>query len=131
MKEDINNRAAIEQLIHCFYTKAIQDPLIGHFFIKVVQLDWEAHIPVICDFWETVLLDKIVYKGNPIVKHIDLDRKATLQQVHFERWVELFEETVNELFEGEKAEEAKKRAQLMSQLMFYKVEKSRDAKFIQ
>lgn len=67
-------------------------------------------MPVMYSFWESILLQTHEYKGNPMIKHLHIHRKKPLEVVHFDRWVELFHETVNELYAGEKAEMAKTRA---------------------
>ena len=69
------------------------------------------------DFWETVLLGKIRYKGNPIPVHIALSKKEELKPEHFLRWIWLWETTVRTNFSGEKADEAVKRAKLMGELI--------------
>ncbi|MEM9261800.1 MAG: group III truncated hemoglobin, partial [Bacteroidota bacterium] len=67
MKE-LRSREDIDFLVAAFYDKTLHDPLIGHFFTKVVALDLVAHLPVICDFWESVLFGKATYRGNPMLK---------------------------------------------------------------
>ena len=54
-------------------------------------------------FWETILLGTITYKGNPMIKHIELNKLSPLKQSHFERWLTLWEETINESFTGQKS----------------------------
>ena len=125
MKKDIINRGDIIQLIDAFYMKAKKDAVIGHFFTEVIPIDWDHHMPVIYDFWESVLLDNPVYKGNPMDKHLALDEKSRLENEHFDRWINLFNETVDEHFTGEKAELAKNRASQIRTLMAYKVEQNR------
>ncbi|WP_420578120.1 group III truncated hemoglobin [Ekhidna sp.] len=119
---DITTRKDIELLVDKFYEQVIEDDTIGIFFTEVVKLDWNVHIPIMYDFWETILLDNMVYKGNPMLKHIQLNQKKKLQPQHFERWLELWETTVNNHFEGPKAEEAISRAKQIASLMKYKVE---------
>lgn len=121
---DITKRADIEQLVDTFYEHVIKDDIIGEFFNEVMKLDWKVHIPIMYDFWETILLDHIVYKGNPILKHIQLNQKKALQSKHFERWLELWEKTVQTNFEGPKSEEAISRAKQIAALMKFKVEAS-------
>ncbi len=89
MLKDIQNRSDIEFLIDEFYKQVIHDDLIGHFFTKVIQLDWAKHIPIMYDFWETILLGNMKYKGNPMVKHLELSKKEALKPKHFERWLAL------------------------------------------
>lgn len=118
---DIQNRRDIEFLIDAFYTKAVTDDVIGFFFTKVVVLQWEVHIPIMCDFWESVLFGQAKYKGNPMLKHIELSRKHALQSEHFMRWLELWETTVKENFSGEKAIEAISKAKQIGDLMQFKI----------
>ena len=61
-KRDIENRADLENMLGVFYKKVFKDDLISYFFIEVVPLNLETHIPVIADFWESVLLDGILYQ---------------------------------------------------------------------
>jgi|TARA_B110000261_G_C13059187_1_gene347448 hemoglobin len=43
-------------------------------------------IPIIYDFWETTLLGVTKYKGNPMLKHIELNTMEELNAEYFERW---------------------------------------------
>lgn len=118
---DIVSRADIDVLIHSFYEKAMTDELIGHFFTEVVSLDLKAHLPHIADFWETTLLHNPTYKGNPIPPHQAMHKKSPLKKEHFDRWVSLFSETVQELFQGPKATMAVQRAQSIATVMQIKI----------
>ncbi len=131
LKQEIKQRKDISKLVHSFYAKAIHDQTIGMFFTNVINLDMEQHLPTIIDFWESVLLGTGSYKGNPIKKHLRISEINPLQAKHFKQWIALWNETVDELFTGEKAEEAKKKATLMSELMQYKIAQSTDPNFIQ
>jgi hemoglobin len=115
--KDIENVNDIEFLVDEFYQKVIVDELLGRFFTIVVNFEWEVHIPIMVSFWETVLLGKASYKGNPISKHIELNKLSKLESVHFERWLELWRVTVNENFIGEKAVEAIAKAETIAKLM--------------
>ena len=108
-----------------------QDPTIGYIFNDVVQLSWEVHIPVMYNFWETILLSGTAYKCNPMSPHIELDKKEPLTEEHFNRWLELFTQTIDQLFEGEKANEAKTRARHMAALIQFKVQQSHNPNFVQ
>lgn len=119
--QDITTRSDIDHLISAFYTKAIKDPTIGRIFTNVARIDLEAHLPVIGDFWESVLLGNMVYRGNPMRKHLALARETALQREHFDVWLGLWEETVREFFTGEKAELAIFRARNIGQLMLHKI----------
>lgn len=110
MKSDITGRNDLINLINTFYEKVKADPLIGHIFNDIARVDWPHHLPVMYDFWEFLLLDGRNYRGNPIQKHLDLHNRYPLRPEHFDRWLALFQSTVDELFAGPKADDAKFRA---------------------
>lgn len=120
--KDIENRADIEFLIDEFYKKIITDDLIGHFFTKVIVISWEKHIPIMYDFWETTLLGKMKYKGNPIVKHLELSKKQQITTQHFDQWLYYWEKTINKNFKGQIANDAIKRAKQIGELMKFKLQ---------
>ena len=119
--KDIENRKDVENLVNEFYTKVLKDDKIGFFFNKITAIDWEKHFPIMYDFWETILFDRIKYKGNPMTKHIVLSKKEPMTSEHFERWLLLWNETVIENFMGKRASEAIKRAQMIADLMKFKI----------
>ena len=131
MKPDISNREDIVNLIDLFYTKVKKDDVIGYFFTDVIPFSWETHIPVMIKFWETVLLGAKTYQGNPMVKHLNINKIEPLKQLHFTRWRLLWEETIAEHFEGPVANEAIRRAAIMEELMLYKIDQSNSSYFIQ
>ncbi len=131
MKKDLENRNDIVQLIDAFYQKATKDEIIGRFFTEVIQLSWEKHLPIMYNFWESVLFGTGSYRGNPILRHIELHQKSALQTIHFEQWQQLFFATLNEHFEGTKTEEAKQKVVMMAKLMQYKIEQSEGKGFVQ
>lgn len=122
--QDISTRADIEKLIITFYEKVKADDTIGYIFNEVVKMNWEHHVPVIVDFWETILLDNPVYTKNAMEVHYTLNKKEPLLPQHFERWVQLFTNTVNELFEGKTATLAKTRAASIAGVMQHKMNNS-------
>lgn len=124
MKSDIQTRADIDRLIHDFYQKIIKDEEIGYFFTEVVQLDLTHHLPKIADFWETTLFHQAKYKGNPIVPHLAMNQKSPMTKAHFDRWVTVFCETVDDLYAGTMAEMAKQRAQSIATVMQIKIKTS-------
>jgi len=122
MKADISSRADIEQMVLLFYEKVKADNTIGFIFTEVVPMNWEKHIPVIVDFWETILLDNPVYTKNAMEVHYDLNNKIAIRKSHFDSWVHLFTTTVDDLFEGKIAELAKTRARSIAAVMLFKME---------
>ena len=107
MKQDINSREDIKTLVDRFYDKVKADELIGPVFGHV---DWPHHLPVMYNFWSSMLLGDQTYRGNPFQKHLPLP----IQAPHFERWLQLFRQTVDENFAGEKATEVKSRAEAIA-----------------
>ena len=104
MKNDIATREDIEVLVNEFYKKVQADELLAPVFSHV---DWPHHLPVMYNFWSSMLLGDQTYRGNPFEKHLPLP----VQTSHFHQWLKLFRETVNENFAGEKADEALLRAE--------------------
>jgi hemoglobin len=121
MKSDITSKNDVLRLVTRFYEKAVPDELIGHFFTKVVQLDFSTHIHKIAEFWSGLLLGNSTYRGNPMEAHFHLHQKSPMEQKHFDRWVHLWKQTIDENFSGPKAEEAGLRAESIAQLMFYRI----------
>ena len=127
---DIGTREHIETLVNRFYDKVKADDVIGHIFHKIIGEDWSHHLPIMYQFWETVMLGKPGYAGNPMKKHIEVDQRAPLNKEHYERWLELWYATVDEMFAGPRADEIKKRASLMMELISMKVDWARQGKSI-
>jgi hemoglobin len=125
-KADISSRADIALVVEQFYAQATVYPQIGHFFTEVTNLDLEEHLPVIVNFWESVLLGNLVYRGNPMLKHLHLDDQSPMKPEHFERWLNLWTATVREHFGGDNAELAIQRASDIARLMEHKIKMKRD-----
>jgi len=117
MKMDIARREDIEMMVRTFYDKVRIDPVIGPIFNDVANINWEKHLPVMFDFWESTIFFTGGYSGNPMKPHQELNRIFPLQEKHFSQWLELFRSTVDELFVGEKAELAKQRAMSIATIM--------------
>lgn len=120
MKTDIRNRKDIEKLVNAFYEKVKTDGVIGYLFTDVAKVNWELHLQKMYNFWENILFYTGNYNGSPMVVHKELHQKSTMTQEHFQHWNMLFNETVDKLFEGAKADEIKNRAMNISAVMMYK-----------
>ncbi|HQE33296.1 MAG TPA: group III truncated hemoglobin [Flavobacterium alvei] len=120
MKTDIKDRADIEQLVAIFYGKIKEDASISYFFNEVAKVNWDEHLPKMCDFFENILFFSGNYEGNPMVAHEDLHKKSEVRGEHFNHWNALFDATVDELFEGKKAEEIKQRSVNIAAAMMQK-----------
>ena len=119
--KDISTRQDIELFVQSFYSKVKQDEVIGYIFNDVVKMDWPKHLPVMYDFWETVLLDANKYTANAMEKHFEVNKKIALEEKHFHRWLQLFNNTIDELFAGSIAALAKKRAKSVADIMLLKM----------
>lgn len=118
--KDIETREDVVRLVDTFYAQILESE-IAFIFTDVAKLDFKAHMPIMYDFWSTMLLSDRSYSGNPMIKHIALHQKTPLGEKEFNVWLTLFCETVERLFEGPKADEAMMRARSIAGLMQHKV----------
>jgi hemoglobin len=119
--EDIRTRSDIDLLLRNFYSSVRKDPSLGYIFDDIMHVNWEEHIPIITDFWETILLDSGSYTRNAMGEHFKINQKIKLEASHFQQWLHLFDTTIDEMFAGEKASLAKKRAHSVASLMQLKI----------
>jgi hemoglobin len=103
---DLVDRADVEQLVTAFYRAAFADPLLGPVFTEVAKLDLTQHMPIMCDFWETVLFTAGLYHRNALQVHLQLHAQHPLDGEHFDRWLTLWSTTVDSLFTGPIADRA-------------------------
>jgi len=108
----------VQLLVNTFYGKVREDNLLGPIFNARIQDRWPEHLQKMYAFWETLLLDEHTYHGRPFPPHATLP----VEHQHFERWKALFTETVDSIFTGEKADEAKQRAAAIAKMFEMKVE---------
>lgn len=126
MKQDIQNRSDVFTLVSTFYKKVQKNPQIGYFFNETIE-DWPTHLEKLTDFWETNLFMVSKFNGNPVKAHKEVDEKfnQSIEQKHFGEWLNMWFETVDELFEGERANIAKNRARNMATNLFMNVYRNR------
>jgi hemoglobin len=110
---DIINETDIRKLVDTFYGKVRRDELLAPIFEPVVGDNWAHHLERMTDFWSTLLLYTKKFNDDPLTKHLPL----ALTKEHFDRWLLLFHGTVDELFRGQIAENAKKRAYSIARIM--------------
>lgn len=111
--KDILTEADVELLVNTFYDKVRRDDMLADIFNGIIKDNWGVHLKRMTDFWSTILLYTRTYKDDPLPKHLPLP----IGQEHFERWLSLFNETIDELFEGQIAENARKRANSIARIM--------------
>ncbi len=117
-KQKIASLEEVKKLVDVFYGKVRKDALLSPIFEKAIGDHWDTHLDKMYKFWQTVLLDEHTYYGSPFLPHA----KLPVNKQHFERWLLLFNETVDTEFTGELAEEAKWRAQKMAEMFQFKLE---------
>jgi len=110
--QDIETLDDIKLMVDTFYGSVQEDDLIGPIFNQVVENRWPQHLEKMYRFWQSILLNEPTYSGKPFPPHLKLD----INHLHFDRWLSLFELTVNGLFQGSNATTAIERAKLMGAL---------------
>lgn len=104
--KDLENDEDVRILVHTFYDKLQKDKRLGYIFNEFADVDWDHHLPRMVDFWSNLLFQTKRYHGRPFRQHLPLP----IQKEDFGRWLLLFKETVDDHFEGEKAEYSKEMA---------------------
>jgi hemoglobin len=127
MKKDIKIREDVSLLVSSFYIKVIKDTVLGPFFNDVIK-DWDAHLERLTTFWESSLFLKTKYLGNPLEAHVKVDKENnnSITELHFGLWLNLWFETIDELFEGNYANNAKERARKMGTFLYLKIFEARN-----
>lgn len=123
MMKDITVIEDIQLLVNTFYGKVRADELLGPVFNSVIQDRWPAHLEKMYRFWQTVLLEEHTYYGRPFPPHAQLP----IAQQHFDTWLRHWQETVDSLFAGPKAEEAKWRGDRMALMFLSKLDYYRNS----
>lgn len=122
MQHDILDLDDVKRLVDSFYGRVRADEILAPVFETRLQDRWPEHLEKMYRFWQTVLLGEHTYYGAPFVPHA----KLPVAHMHFERWMQLFNSTVDELFTGEKAEEAKWRGNKMAGMFEMKIEMTKN-----
>lgn len=128
-KSDIKTRDDVKMLVSSFYDKVKKDAMLAPFFLETVD-DWNRHIEHLTDFWESSLFLQTKFNGDPLQKHVEVDAKFnhTINEKHFGAWINLWLQTIDELFVGDYANNAKSRARKMSTFIHLKIFEARQNK---
>ena len=127
--KDLHGRADIETLVNAFYQKVRADEVIGFIFDEIAGTNWDAHLPRMYAFWETVLFRSGGYTGNPLAVHARLKPLTEMGRPQFDRWLDLFRATVDEHFSGPNAEHIKNCAADMANVIFSRINQVPDPRF--
>jgi hemoglobin len=117
-QHDILSLEDVKLLVNTFYGKVREDETLAQIFNERIKDRWPEHLEKMYPFWQTVLLEEQTYFGAPFPPHANLP----VERLHFEKWLELFHATVDELFVGQIAEEAKWRGNRMAEMFELKIE---------
>ena len=118
LRKDITHLDDVKLLVDSFYGKVRQDEKLKDIFDNVIKDRWPEHLEKMYRFWQTVLLDEHTYFGSPFVPHANLPVIAE----HYNQWIHLFFETVDENFKGKNADKAKWQGQRMAEMFHTKIE---------
>ena len=105
---DLNSRRRVEMFVDVFYLKVLADPVLAPIFIDVAAIELDQHLLHIKDYWCKLLLGETAYQRHTMKIHRQLHGKRPLLEEDFQRWLKLFVTSVDEHFQGEKAERAKR-----------------------
>ncbi|WP_047418667.1 group III truncated hemoglobin [Cellulophaga sp. Hel_I_12] len=124
--KELENREDVSQLVRSFYAKVRVDEVLGPIFNGIIT-DWESHLALLTDFWDTQLFLKRKYHGNPIKAHNEVDEKMNHNTTpeHFGLWLNLWFQTIDELFMGDNAFIAKNRARQISSMLYLQMFQNR------
>ncbi|MBP8925459.1 MAG: group III truncated hemoglobin [Pseudomonadales bacterium] len=106
-RPDLDSPEQIRVFVDAFYARVLADPLLAPIFIDVAGIDLPTHIPIICAYWEKLLLGGDGYHRHTMKIHRALHAKRRLERPAFERWLKLFHAALDAQFEGPLAERAK------------------------
>lgn len=130
MTKDILKLDDVKRLVDSFYGKIREDKLLKEIFNSNIQDRWPQHLEKMYTFWQTVLLSEHTYYGSPFPPHA----KMPIDKEHFDRWLQLWFETIDENFTCERADEAKWRASKMAEMFQFKINYIREksgSKYVQ
>jgi hemoglobin len=103
---DLDDQAEITEMVRRFYQDVAQDDLLGPIFNDVAAVDWAEHLPKLTQFWSRILLGIGGYQGNPLRSHIEINERSPFTDAHFERWLQLFGDTLELGWVGPNADRA-------------------------
>lgn len=127
--QQLQTHEDISLLVRSFYSKVRKDNLLGPIFNRIIKEDeWSEHFDKLTRFWASNLFAEQSYFGSPTQAHVDVDRRVNhrIEQEHFGRWLQLWFETIDELFEGKKSTEAKEMARKMAHAQFLAIWKNKE-----
>lgn len=114
---DIKNRKDLELLVNDFYDKLLTVDELSFYFTKIKSVDMATHKTFMVNFWENILFHTGYYEGNPLEIHKNLNSLHKVETDVYKIWIELFNNSVDNLFKGINAEIVKERAKMVANVM--------------
>lgn len=115
---DIETKEDIVILVDSFYKRVQENTLLAPVFSASIKDNWEEHHDKLYRFWQTVLFKEKTYSGRPHKKH----ERMIVSRQHFDTWLEIWKQTVDELFAGTTADRAKFRGETMADSFFERLQ---------
>ena len=86
----LKSQKDVSFLVDEFYKKIRVNDLLGPIFNTQIQ-DWPAHLKHLSNFWDSILFHSGNYRGNPMIKNVEVDLKVShaITQTHFGVWLQL------------------------------------------
>jgi len=112
-------KAHIKKLVIHFYLRVQKDELLGPIFNEIAQVDWDHHIPLLCQFWNSIMLKTNEYHGNAYMKHLMLGKQIEIQEHHFTRWLDLFHQEAIMHLPDNAAKEIKEKSSVIAKSLSY------------
>ena len=126
---DIKDRSDIVCLVDAFYLSVRADEKLGHVFDDVAKVQWETHLPKLYNFWDSVIFGAGTFRGNPIAAHANLLQQTELGWPLFEHWLDLFRNTVERMYSGERAGHIVRSAEDMACVIYSRIHGVPDPRF--
>ncbi|MGO4443412.1 group III truncated hemoglobin [Mycobacterium sp. 2YAF39] len=118
---DLANRGDVEALLRRFYGQVLVDDTLAGPFAEILANGLDSHLPVMCDFWQTVLFRAGLYGGSAVRVHQPVHDRHALTAGHFLRWLELWNRTLDKMYQGPVAEHAKVQAARIARAMHHRL----------
>lgn len=109
-KPDLDSPERIRSFVEAFYARLLRDEQLAPIFLDVANIDLKKHLPLICSYWEKLLLGDSSYRRHTMNIHRVVNSKRPFTAADFDRWLDFFRTTVDESFAGPSAQRAKQTA---------------------
>lgn len=107
---DLDDRAEIVEFVTRFYREIAQDQRFHHYFGTLANVDWHAHTLDLTDFWSGLLLGGPHQLADEVIEaHRWLHDADPFDQALFDRWLEIFDATLDDGWHGPLTETARRR----------------------